>query len=99
MNNHSQTKKEIGDAGVPSTTALSQAVSSRGVRPMETPPQAGKPMKIHPVAGILVALAWPMMGFFFCMAVKKVFKIEIPKPTSSIINLLVAGFGLLLLFP
>lgn len=99
MTNHSSMTKENETAGVPDVPSLHQGIASGADKPAENSIHTVKPMKIHPVAGILVALAWPMMGFFFCMVVKKAFKIEIPKPASSIVNLLVAGFGLFLLFP
>ncbi len=56
-------------------------------------------MKIHPLPAILVALAWPMIGFFLCMIVEMIFKIEIAKLVSSIINLAVGCFGAFYLFP
>ncbi len=61
--------------------------------------KAGTKMKIHPIAAILVALAWPMMGFFLCLVVQMIFKIEISKIVKSIINLGVGCFGVFYLFP
>lgn len=61
--------------------------------------KTNKAMKIHPLPAILVALAWPMIGFFLCMIVEMIFKIEIAKLVSSIINLAVGCFGAFYLFP
>jgi membrane protease YdiL (CAAX protease family) len=56
-------------------------------------------MKIHPLAAILVALAWPMMGFFLCLVLQMIFKIDISKNLKSVINLAVGCFGVFYLFP
>jgi membrane protease YdiL (CAAX protease family) len=64
-----------------------------------TPAKAGTTMKIHPIAAILIAMAWPMMGFFLCMVVKMAIKIEISKIVQSIINLGIGCFGVFYLFP
>jgi len=56
-------------------------------------------MKIHPWLAIMVALGWPMIGFFLCLVVKMIFKIELSKLVRSIINLVIGCFGFFYLFP
>jgi membrane protease YdiL (CAAX protease family) len=56
-------------------------------------------MKILPWQAILVAMAWAMVGFLFCLVFEKVFDIELSKLVSSIINFAVACFGAFYLFP
>jgi membrane protease YdiL (CAAX protease family) len=52
--------------------------------------------KVRPIA---LAIAFPAMGFLICLLVGMFFKIKIPKPISSIINLVVGAFAAFFLFP
>jgi membrane protease YdiL (CAAX protease family) len=52
--------------------------------------------KVRPIA---VTIAFPAMGFLICLLVEMVFKIEIPRLISSIINLAVAALAAFFLFP
>jgi len=61
--------------------------------------QAGRAMRIHPVAAILVALGWPMMGFFLVLVANKALGLQVPRLVGAIGNLFVGAFGLFLLFP
>ena len=51
------------------------------------------------VRPIALAVTFPVLGFLLCLLVEMFFKIEIPRLTSSIINLGVAAFAAFLLFP
>jgi len=83
--------------------AISQeeAKEETGMEENQDKIRAGKDssMKIHPWLAIMVALSWPMIGFFLCMIVKAIFGIELPKFVRSIVNLLVGCFGVFYLFP
>lgn len=61
-----------------------------------TPPAA---MKIRPWQGILIALAWPMIGFLISMVIEMAFDVDVPKLAGSIITLAVNVFGAFYLFP
>jgi len=52
--------------------------------------------KVRPIA---LTIAFPAMGFLICLLVEMFFKIEIPRLTSSIINLVVGAFAAFFLFP
>lgn len=48
---------------------------------------------------IVLTASFPMIGFGICLLAEVFLKIEIPRLTSSLINLLVVGFSALFLFP
>lgn len=64
---------------------------------LETVPTA--PMKIAPWRVLILAFAWPLIGFVLPPLFKLFFKIEISKLVVSLINLPIGFFGLLYLFP
>ncbi len=54
---------------------------------------------LKPWQAILIALAWPMIGFLIPMVIGMLFDIKVPKLIGSIINLIVCCFGAFYLFP
>jgi membrane protease YdiL (CAAX protease family) len=68
-------------------------------RVVEKKAKADTSMKIHPWLAIMVAFSWPMMGFLLSMVIETLFDVELSKIVSSIINLVIGGFGVFYLFP
>jgi len=68
---------------------------------VETPAKAGAQPKtiLQPWQTILIALAWPMIGFLFVMVYQMVTDMKVPKLIGSIVNLAVCCFGAFYLFP
>lgn len=65
----------------------------------ETASRSAAAMKILPWQAILIALAWPMIGFFISMVIEMVFNVDVSKLVRSIISLAVNVFGAFYLFP